>query len=96
MTSIRDDRTQIVETVITEDDLRNTNDAEPPSIEGYVHPASYNNTIMTAFNRAKKASVAQNERSRRIVQVQRNTQKSIDDGRLVADKQTTIFDFQGA
>ena len=73
MTSIRDERAQVIETEITDEGLRKAHEKEQPINDECMYPAQYSTAIMVAFRRAKKASVAQNETSRRTVRAQRNT-----------------------
>jgi len=94
MTSIRDDGAQVTETVITDECLRKAHEAAHPIIDECAHPAGYSKAIMAAFRKAKKASIPQDERSRRIVQELRNTQTLIDEDCSALDGQTTLFDFR--
>lgn len=84
----------VIETVITDEALHLTHKAEEPE-EMPVHPAVMKKSIMTAYNRAKKASVEQNDRARRIVTEMRDKREinTIDDVDSAMCGQTTIFEF---
>jgi len=88
MASIKNEAAHVIETVITDEDLRTA--AEPKAHTEKDHP---DKALMKAFKRAKKASIVQNERYKRIVQAQRSTHTTIDEIACAPERQTTLFDF---
>lgn len=84
----------VVETVITDAALRLAHEAAEPAIDEAVTPA-ISKSAQAAFLRAKKASVAQNARSCRIVSEMRDKREctTINGGGLTSFKQKSIFDY---
>lgn len=84
----------VMETVITDEMLHLAHEVEE-SEEMPVHPAVMKKSIMTAYNRAKKASVEQNNRARRIVMemCDKREVRIIDDVDSAMCGQTSIFEF---
>jgi len=88
MASIKNEAAHVIETVITDEDLQTA--AEPKVRRTKEHP---DKGLMEAFESAKNASDAQNERYKRIVQAQRSTHTFIDEIACAPERQTTLFDF---
>lgn len=84
----------VIETVITDEALHLAHEAAEPVIDEVVTPA-ISKSAQAAFLRAKKASVAQNARSCRIVTEMREKRKctTIDEDGSVLDGQKSIFDY---
>lgn len=84
----------IIETIITDEALHLAHEAAEPSIDEIVTPA-ISKSVRTAYLRAKKASVAQDARSCRIVTEMRSRREctTIDEDGSTSFEQKSIFDY---